>query len=273
VIKWLFPKLERYAPLVAQRFFIRIFFTPLNYAVPEKEKAIREKADKFLIRVGGRKIQCYRWGSGPMIVVVHGWAGRASQFRKFIPALEQSGYSVCGFDGPAHGESDGLSTNLMQFREVLQALWDLNGVPEAVIGHSFGGSAALFAAMNGLPVPKLINIASPSIGDEIIQTYLTTIGGTWTTGNYFKSWIIKRTGKTFDEFTAMHFVRNLKAEVALMLVHDVDDQEVSISQARALKDVYPGTILLETSGLGHTRILKDPDVIGKCVTFIRDGRL
>jgi len=272
LVQWIFPKLEKIAPFVANRLFIRIFFTPLNYRVPEKELAIERQAKKFTVLVKSKKIQCYRWGEGPVVLVLHGWAGRATQFRKFIEVLTQSGYQVVGLDGPAHGRSEGSSTDIFEFEEALKKIWDIIGIPRAVIAHSFGGAAVLFAAMNGLAVPKLINIASPTVGDKIIYTYLKTIGATWKTGDYFKSYVKKKSGKTFDEFTSVYFIQHLRQETELLLVHDTDDEEVTIDQAQEMLKLYPRAVLFQTSGLGHTRILRDDAVIQRCVTFVEEIR-
>lgn len=269
IVQWTYPRLERTFPSLAHRFFVTIFFSPLNYSVPEKEKDIERKAEKFVLRSSRKKIQCYSWGQGPVVLVVHGWAGRATQFRKIIGALVKENYRVVGFDGPAHGKSQGTSTNIMEFEQVLAELYRQVGVPVGIIAHSFGGGAALFAAMNGLPVQKLINIASPAIGDEIIGTYLRTINGSESTARFFKSYILKTTGKPFEEFTALHFIRNLKQEVDLLLVHDENDTEVPLRHALEVMKVYPRATLYQTRGLGHTRILRDEGVIHECISFVK----
>jgi esterase/lipase len=256
-------------PSLAHRFFITIFFTPLNYRVPDKEKAVGKEAEKFFIDVRGKKIRCYSWGKGPLILLVHGWAGRATQFRKIIAALVAANYRVVGFDGPAHGKSQGTSTNIEEFEDVIKTLYMRLGEPEAVIAHSFGGGAVLFAAMNGLNVKKLINIASPTIGDEIIGTYLKTINASGETGSFFKSYILQKTGRSFDEYTALHFVTKLAPHLELLLIHDQNDPEVPIKHALELLKVYPMARLFKTSGLGHTRILRDEKVINECLSFIR----
>lgn len=273
LVQWSFPALERIFPALARRFFVTIFFTPLNYSVPPKEQEAGREAEKFRIHVKGKKIQCYSWGEGPAVVVVHGWAGRATQFRKFITPLREAGYRVVGFDGPAHGQSDGRKTNILEFEETFRALFQKIGTPEAFIAHSFGGAAVLFSAMNGLPVKKLITIASPTIGDEIINTYLRTIGGSAATGNAFKDFILKTTGKPFDQFTSRYFIQRIENPPDLLLVHDEDDDEVYLSHALEMKKLHPPTQLMVTRGLGHTRILKDEPVIRACVTFIQEGRL
>ena len=269
IVQKIYPLLERTLPCVAHRFFVTIFFSPLNYAVPEKEKDTEKKAEKFIIRSNGKKIQCYSWGQGPVVLVVHGWAGRATQFRKIIAALVRENYRVVGFDGPAHGRSQGRSTNIAEFELVLAEIYRHVGVPAGIIAHSFGGGAVLSAAMNGLPVQKLINIASPTIGDEIIGTYLRTINGSESTARFFKSYVLRTTGKPFEEFTGLHFIRNLKHEVDLLLVHDEDDAEVPLRHAVELIQVYPRATLYQTRGLGHTRILRDEDVIRTCIAFLK----
>ena len=234
---------------------------------------MKDKAVLFEVFIDQKKIQCYQWGEGPVILLVHGWAGRPTQFRKFIEKFVELGYKVVGFDGPAHGASDGATTNIKEFAIAIEKIYEVTGEPEAVLTHSFGGSAVLYAVLQGLPVKKLVNIASPTIGDEIINTYLRAINGSAKTGEFFKSYILKTQGKPFNEFTSLFFIRNIKQPLQLLLVHDEEDRDVYIRHAEELVKVYPRAQLLRTKGLGHTRILKDEGVINACVTFIRGIRL
>ncbi len=269
-IQWSFPKLELLSTKLAVSFFEKIFFTPFRYRTPEKELETESLARSFKINSDGKSIQAYEWGDEgtPYVLVIHGWAGRATQFRKFIPVFNNSGYRIIGFDGPAHGRSEGKKTNLFEFEAVLIKLIKLKGAPAGIIAHSFGGGAALMAIMNGLPVKKLINIASPTMSDEIIKTYLKAIHGSWETGKRFKELVLKKYGKPFEEFTAMHFIKHI-TDLELLIVHDVDDENVSIIQAEELVKQYPKAKLLTTHGLGHNRILKEDAVIQAGLDFIR----
>jgi esterase/lipase len=273
VVRWVFPRLESISPSLAHRYFVKIFFTPLRYAIPEKERPLLLDAEKFHVGIPGKKIQCYSWGTGPIILLVHGWAGRPTQFRKIIEQFVQIGYQVVGFDGPAHGKSEGKRTNIREFEEALKKIYEFKGSPEGIITHSFGGGAVLYAASRGLKVKKLINIASPTIGDEIIKTYLRAINGSWKTGQTFKNYILKREGQPFEHFTALHLITLIAEPPSILLVHDEDDKEVYLSHAEALVKVHPSAKLYRTKGLGHTRILKDEGVVQACVTFMRDLRL
>ncbi|MCX7638537.1 MAG: alpha/beta hydrolase [Cyclobacteriaceae bacterium] len=268
-IRWLFPRLERWARPLANKLFVKIFFTPLNYPYPEKEKKAIRYAKQFTFRAAGKNLQGYKWGdSEKYVLVVHGWAGRATQFRRFIKPLLKEGFSVVGFDGPAHGRSEGKLTNIREFEEALNKLFELQGVPHAIIGHSFGGAAVIFAAQHGLHVKKLVAIATPTVGDWIIDTYLRAINGSEQTKQWFKQYVLRTYGKPFDAFTASHAIQHLRYPMDLLLVYDKDDQEVAPAHAHRLKELYPPAKLLITSGLGHTRILKDSRVIAWVTDYI-----
>lgn len=270
LIRWGYPKVEAICPPLAYRFFATLFFTPLKYQATEKERKAETFGEKFSVTAAGKKIQCYRWGnSDKSVVVVHGWAGRATQFRRFVKPFINAGYQVIGFDGPAHGQSEGKRTTIVEFEETLKKVYEKIGMPEAIIAHSFGGGAVLFAAKNGLPVKKIINIASPTIGDKIIDTYLKAIGGSEKTKAFFKKFIQQKYGKPFEEFTASHIIKQIIQPVEVLLVHDEDDKEVSMEHPLELLRQYPSARLLKTKGLGHTRILKDDRVIDEIVTFVQ----
>jgi len=269
IIQWGFPKVEKIAPILAYRYFIKLFFTPLRYTVPEKEKEIAEQAEQFSFEVNDKKIQAYKWGKGPIVVFVHGWAGRATQFRKFIEVFTTNGFQAVAFDGPAHGLSEGSTTNLIEFKDTMENLFKLlPQEPVATITHSFGGVATLFSIMNGIPITKLINISSPTIGDEIINTYLRTINGTQKTGDYFKRYMLKTYGKPFDEFSSLYFIQHLSQPLNLLLIHDEEDKEAIIRHSEELIKIFPSARLIRTKGLGHTRILKDDGVIETCLRFV-----
>jgi hypothetical protein len=100
-----------------------------------------------------------------------------------------------------------------------------------------------------LHVPKLVNIASPTIGDEIINTYLAAINGSSSTAKYFRNYILKTQGRSFDEFTASYFVTHLPVPIDLLLIHDEKDREVHIKQAEHLVKLYPSAKLIKNQDI------------------------
>ena len=62
------------------------------------------------------------------------------------------------------------------------------------------------------------------------------------------------------------FVSDFK--VPTLIIHDKDDEEISIEDARLLQKSWTWAKLIETNGLGHRRILYDKHVIRKVLDFI-----
>ena len=274
LVQWGFPKLESVFPFLSNRLFITLFFTPLRYKTPYKEIETRASAEKFRLALrDGKKIQCYAWGEGPIVLFVHGWAGRGTQFRNFFPEIVNAGYRAIAVDGPAHGLSTGRRTDLDGFMLMLFEIEKSVGKIDSIITHSFGGVATLYSVMKGLKIRSLVNIASPAIGDEIIDQYLRAMNGSPKTGDFFRKYVFKRTGKPFYEFSAEYFIQHVPDSINLLLIHDRGDIEVPITHPNRLVELRPQTHLLITEGLGHYRILKDQEVIRQAVTFLKDLRL
>ena len=53
-----------------------------------------------------------------------------------------------------------------------------------------------------------------------------------------------------------------------MVIHDENDRDVPWQEGAALANAWPGAQFVRTSGLGHRRILRDPDVIARVTAFI-----
>lgn len=267
-IQWLFPKVEAISLTLAARWFQYLFFTPIRYKSPEKEIEIANSANQYKLQVGDKQIQVYTWGEGVPVLMVHGWAGRGTQFRKFVAPFTEQGFKVVAIDGPAHGKSEGSKTEIMEFARVIDSIYSKEGAV-AIIAHSFGGVASLYAMANGLKNKVQINIASPTIGEEIIKSFLKALKASDRIGKKFREFIMKETGKHFEEFSALEIVKHIPYEFDLLLIYDEDDEEVTMEHAHAIKKVFSPAILFQTKDLGHNRILKEDKVINRCVTFVQ----
>lgn len=269
-IRWFFPKLERIAPSLANKYFIYIFFTPFHYREPEKEVEFLKSAEKFELTVNGKRVQCYRWSNkGPKVMFIHGWAGRTGQFRALIPSFVAAGFHVIAFDGPAHGRSDGKQTNILEFGAVMQKLIEVEGEFIAAIGHSFGGICALYAIANGVPIPKLIAISSPTLPSQVINNFRNAINASEKVGDAVNAYLLKKYNRPFEEFSGIHAIKKLKQPLSLLLVQDENDPEVAPENATGLQKIYPSAQVYFTNGLGHTRILRDEAVISRCLDFLK----
>ncbi|RAW01742.1 alpha/beta hydrolase [Pseudochryseolinea flava] len=268
-IQWIFPRVEKLAPRIAEKWFINLFFSPPRFPIPANELKFIEEAERFELSVWDNRVRCYKWGTqGPVVFFVHGWAGRSAQFKTFIPFFTNAGYQVVAFDAPAHGLTKGKKTTIIDFKNTLLALRQVFGKPHAVIAHSLDGAACLYAITEGMDVSRLVTLSTPTSGDQIIKEFSTRLGASSSLSEALQRYIKSRLHKPFDEFMASHFVQQLNPGLRWLIVHDTHDREAPVENALSLKDSYPDASILITERLGHVRILKDEDVITKSLLFI-----
>jgi hypothetical protein len=172
-VKWLqrfFSVAGNIAPVTAIEILVKLVFSTQKRVLRPPHKALMKKALKQTIKVNEfrnpkKKVEMkyYVWGSSHRtVLLVHGWDAMALDFYKMIPVLVENGYRVIAIDGPAHGGSEGETSNLLHFKESLAQLIDKIGVPYALVGHSMGGGACAYLLMEyDIIVNRLIMIAIP----------------------------------------------------------------------------------------------------------------
>lgn len=242
-----------------------IFLTPSRVPRPSSEKAWFESSRKKTL---GGGIASFEWGSesGPIVALVHGWSGRGTQLAAFAAPLVERGYRVIAFDGPAHGDSVGDQTNVGEYANFLIQMQQELGEFKAVIAHSFGAGCSVFAAARGLKVEKLVLVAGPSRYEVVVGNYLRFIGLGSRAKEYFLASLAKKVGMTAKDLNVGKIGETL--HLPAMVIHDREDKEVPYVSAEEIKNAWPHVVLVDTKGLGHRRILKDPVVIQRAAEFI-----
>ncbi|MBB1440047.1 alpha/beta fold hydrolase [Shewanella sp. SG41-4] len=100
-------------------------------------------------------IQTYIIGTGPIILLSHGWSGSASQFFPLMARIAEAGYQAVAYDQIAHGNSSGDLSNLFLFMKIKLAMiaWLEREQPiAAVVTHSMGAYASLAALTSPYPI-------------------------------------------------------------------------------------------------------------------------
>jgi len=114
---------------------------------------------KKIIQFNGKNIAYRREGSGPALVLLHGFLESASIWDGFSAQLLHD-FTVLAIDLPGHGNSEVLSTShsMHLMAEAVKAVIQSEGIDSVVIaGHSMGGYVALqFAAENEAMVEGVV---------------------------------------------------------------------------------------------------------------------
>ncbi|AMP01481.1 alpha/beta hydrolase fold family protein [Collimonas arenae] len=211
----------------------------------------------------------YHWPAAenaPQLLMTHGWGGWGLQLVTLAEALGAAGWAVVLIDQPAHGRSAAWRSTLPQFARALNYAAARLGRVQAVVGHSMGGAAACIAAANGLALRKLILISAPISMIQVTHEYATTFGLREKLRASMVSYLEGREGMVFERMDAIHTAPRINAST--LVVHDREDAIVPYSAAQTLIENLPDAQLLETSGLGHRRVLKDPGVIHAVMQFL-----
>ena len=103
----------------------RLFLTPPRHGFRRAELEALEEASLFTVSMPTGRLIGWRWGrkEDPVVVLVHGWGGRAAQLRGYVAPLLARGYSVVAFDA-----------RLIMHRYAMLGILDENGYPTREMG-------------------------------------------------------------------------------------------------------------------------------------------
>lgn len=257
------------SPFLASRFAAKLFLSPFRYTLPPREKEMDKKSIQETIQVPSinRKIVVYKYGTGQKkVLLVHGWSGSGTQLCVIAKALVNQGFSVISFDAPAHGKAPGKTSMMPFFIESIHHLEKEYGPFEAAIGHSLGGMSLLKAVKDGFKVNKLVLIGTANSVTNITREFAKNMMLNEKVATLMKAYFDKKFGEDMDAYSGAISAQWVK--VPTLVVHDKNDIDVHISSAYEIFEKLENGTLFVTEGLGHRKILGNPDVINKISTFI-----
>ena len=239
----------------------REFMTPHTAPPRDWELPMLAQAERITLRFG---LSALRWGSGPAVLLMHGWEGRPTQFAELIKALVNAGYGVVALDAPAHGRSPGREANVVLFaRALLEAASELPPL-KAVIGHSMGGASALLATQLGLRTEALVSIAAPSRILTMLRRFSRYMGLPRQARAHFVRLVEEKAGIPAGQLDSAHYQLDFPG----LVVHAADDPMVPFSEAEAIHQSWFDSRLLRLERGGHQRVLADPQVVQAVLTLL-----
>lgn len=219
----------------------------------------------------GAAVVVYEWGRGADVVVLaHGWNGRASQFATLVRELVAEGFRVVAFDAPAHGDTPGRATYLIDWTDTLAALQSRYGRLHTVIGHSFGGLATLVAAADGLDTARVVTVAAPADADLLLSQFQDMLGYDDRTAAAMRARFAARyfAGEP-DPFSRLSpIVRPVPPGLSVLAVHDETDRMVPYGELVRIAAANPAARALTLRGFGHNRILAADPFLDAVIEFV-----
>lgn len=267
-MRLLFKVLSSGAPRLTERLVERLFFTPGSYVPSADEKRWLERGEPFQVRVHGRRICAWRWGAGPGVLLIHGWNGRGIQLHRYIDPLVRAGRAAVAIDGPAHGESEGRSTSYFEFTDVVRDLIasDHGLRIQGIVAHSFGAAAAVNALAHQQAALRTVLLA-PAL--QLRKMLFDALGRHGIPPRVYETIIAAyetRFGYSLERDDPHRRLGDLRSPV--LVVHDRHDPVIAHGDSAALCGRFGQVTLKTTSGLGHRRIMADPDVVEAGVSHL-----
>jgi pimeloyl-ACP methyl ester carboxylesterase len=257
----------------------RLFTSPRRYDRPERERAVLRTGRPFTVTVPLRsprwrgsttKVAAWRWGTGPAVLLVHGWEGRGSQLGAFVDPLVARGFSVIAFDAPGHGDSPGSRLYLTDHADAIAAVAAEVGPLHAAIAHSFGAASLLLAGPRaGAHATHNVTLSPNVLIDDAIARFAKLVGLDPTELAAMQHQLAVHAGVGHEALALDALIGD--RDSTMLAFHDREDREVSLRHADHLAARWPGARLVITEGLGHRRILRDPAVIAETVATIARG--
>ncbi|MDF2940530.1 MAG: alpha/beta hydrolase [Gammaproteobacteria bacterium] len=249
-----------------------LFSTPIGRSKPSTVEAkVLAESRQSTIKIGGTDVSVYTWGDGKHpVLFAHGWNSGAARCAKLVGPLLQRGYSVIAFDAQGHGLSQGKTTNILQYTDIIMHLYRVHGAFDAIIGHSFGALCSFHAVRQGVTTKCLVSLNGVASFQYLADQFCAELDLNQRIRDYLKA----RTEALFlphtniwESFSAHYEPHKITAPI--LVVSDEHDTVVRATQAELVREAYPRQVeVYTTSKLGHNRSLRDPSTIERVVFFV-----
>jgi len=269
----LIPIARTLMPLLPERSRFRLAMIlaslPPRLTLKPEDRQRLDAATRFSFGRGRRRV-AWRWGTGPTVVLAHGWGGRGGQMAKLADAIARAGFEVVVFDGQGHGESAGWRIGFRRLIDDLVALDDaMQGNIAAWVCHSAAGLCLAAARIRcGLNPRRLVFLATPrgpyipiheldrhlNPGDAVLERC--------------REYYAAEFGMRWDEMDRCAAFVN-RGDAGLLLVQDRDDPRIEAGDAERIASAWGGAEIVHTQGLGHLKVLWSNEVAEKIIEFLR----
>jgi pimeloyl-ACP methyl ester carboxylesterase len=268
---------SRLAPASAERRAARMFVTPPRHrrsragaSAAHTGKSDDHRVD-LLVRDRDANVWTTTIGTGPIAMLLHGWGGSGSDMMPLAFALAASGFRSVVIDLPGHGRSPGRESSLVEFLRAIRAVSRSLGEPDLIVGHSFGGSAAVFAITELGLAPRGAVLIAPAPGPAYyIDRFVRTVGLPAERMSGMMKLVVEKVGRSAESLDALAAATN--ARVPALILQDPTDREVPFAYAEQMATAWRSSRLVATSSGGHRRILRDPEVIEAALAFASSCR-
>lgn len=249
----------------------RAFCSPGKYEVKPTEREVLEWGNNYRMPFDGGELAVTIWGNnGPAVLLMHGWGGARAQMTGFVDPLLFAGYRVVAYDQPAHGESDGKMTNLLEIAPSMDLIAGREGPFHAVIAHSFGTLITSYALVhrNFPPPTRLVYLGAFNRLLDSLPRFQVQAGLADEMMDGFRALLYENFERDLLE-SITNETLTPRIQIPALLFHDAADKVTPVEDSRAIAQVWKQAQFIETDGLDHRGALQSESIHEQVVKFLK----
>ncbi len=227
----------------------------------------------------GATVRGTRWGAGPVVYLVHGWGGNASQLGSFVAPtrgrrIQRRGSrraeprplrSRADRSGQQRRRPDGQGARRRRRRSsdprTPSSLTRWVGSRPAGAPARLAGNRASRHDRPAVRISDYVDVVQAGLGIRTAHAAPARGPG-----------CSDRVGMPIDAVD-LHRIADEIERPELLVIHDPADRETPYASAASLVSHWEGARLTTVEGLGHRRVLRDPAIIRQVVAFVAADEL
>lgn len=213
----------------------------------------------------------YEWGAGPLVILVHGWGGRAAQMAPLAVTLAAAGFRCAALDITGNGAPGRHFTRWSYFiRDIEAVTRTLQSEVFAYVGHSSGGTTMMAARARGLiRADRYVCVCSPSYPFLSVDAARNALDPSEKVMEHYKRHLADDFGIAWSELQAGGCYEGAGED--LLLVYAEKDRLVPHQEGDRIHVLCPGSTITKLKDYGHRSILTAPELARAANDFLTRG--
>ena len=262
--------LDSIHPKLASVVVNRLFFMPFSKQPTPAERRTLDAAEHLSMPFREKNLAAYEWGSGPTVLLIHGWASNAGAMRHLVEPLVKKGLRVVAFDAPAHGSSSGRTTDAVEYGSAIRESIEFFAPVHGIFAHSFGATSTLLMLADNyeLPMAAVVVNNPPAELEMLLRIFSDSLDLPEHLVKGIYDHVQGRFGKPVEYFSLKERIRSVRSPG--LLIADRDDRLATFEDSELIASRWARGQLFTTEGLGHQGALRDGEVIEETASYFNE---
>jgi pimeloyl-ACP methyl ester carboxylesterase len=211
----------------------------------------------------------FEWGEGPLVILVHGWGGRAAQMAPLSVTLAGQGFRCVALDITGHGDTPNRLVRWHYFLRDVEALTrSLRSDVHAYVGHSSGGTTLMALRRRGkIKAQRYVCVCSPSYPFLALDSVRQSFNPRESVLERHKLYLADEFGIPWPDLESGGSFAG--ADENFLLFYDERDRLVPHTEGDRIHARCARSTFEKTSNYGHRRILTAPELHSAVGGFLK----